>query len=226
MAFELLDGGQSRSENLNSHTGAQAGIEESAAENLPGIGSALAAAGKRGGAETILLVEDEGFIRNVVAEVLGSAGYRLVIARSAADALEAYQGCSWPLDLLLADIVMPGMSGLELATELESFYPHARVLLMSGYVEQLAWCELSPCGREYLAKPFSIRMLLRKVREVLDQPVVSEGRAKSRLLCGSAWLAESHRESGTGEQPDQGSPSPHKPEACRRPHSWARPSPL
>jgi CheY-like chemotaxis protein len=225
MAFEVLDGEHSRSEDLNSYTGGEAVIEEIAAENLMGIGSALTAAGQWGGPETILLVEDEAFIRKGIAEVLESAGYRLVIARSAADAFEAYRGCSWPLDLLLADIVMPGMSGLELATELQSFHPQARVLLMSGYVEQLAWCELSACGKEYLAKPFSIRMLLKKVREVLDKPIVSEGQAKSRLLCGSAWLAESHRESGIVEQPDQGSPSLHKPEACHRPHYWARPGP-
>jgi len=186
MVIELLDGEQSRSEDLNSCAGPEAVIQETEPEALPGIGSALVAAGQWGGPETILLVEDEAFIRKVTAEVLESAGYRLVIARSAAEALEAYRGCSWPLDLLLADIVMPGISGLELATELEGFYPHARVLLMSGYVEQLARCELSSRGKDYLAKPFSIRMLLRKVREVLDKPVVSEGRARSPLLSGRA----------------------------------------
>jgi CheY-like chemotaxis protein len=213
-------------EDLSSCTGVQAVIQETEAETLPGIGSAFAAAGQWGGPETILLVEDEAFIRKVTAEVLESAGYKLVIARSAADALEAYRECPWPLDLLLADIVMPGMSGLELAADLESLCPRHRVLLMSGYVEQLACCELSACGKDYLAKPFSTRMLLRKVREVLDKPVDLGGRTKSPSLSGSAWLAESHGESGRVAQPDRGSPSPHKPEACRRPHNWARPGPL
>jgi CheY-like chemotaxis protein len=211
---------------LNSCTGAEAVIEETSAESLPGIGSAFVAAAPWGGPETILLVEDEAFIRKVTAEVLESAGYRLVIARSAADALEAYRGCSWPIDLLLADIVMPGMSGRELAAELESFCPQVRVLLMSGYVEQLAWCELFPCNKEFLAKPFSIRMLLRKVREVLDKPVDLGARAKSPLPSGSAWPEESHRESGIVARSGQGFPSLHKPEACRRPRNWPRPGPL
>jgi CheY-like chemotaxis protein len=121
-----------------------------------------------GGPETILLVEDEGFVRKVTAEVLASAGYKLVIARNGPDALDAYRGLSVPVDLLLADVVMPGMSGRELANEFETLCPTARVLLMSGYARQLAWCQVSPYGNAYLAKPFSVRMLLRKVREVLD----------------------------------------------------------
>ena len=121
-----------------------------------------------GGPETILLVEDEGFVRKVTAEVLESAGYKVVIAHSSADALDAYRRLSVPVDLLLADIVMPGMSGRDLATEFESLCPSARVLLMSGYAGQLVSCLLSPSGKTYLAKPFSARMLLIKVREVLD----------------------------------------------------------
>ena len=121
-----------------------------------------------GGPETILLVEDEGFVRKVTAEVLESAGYKVVIARSSAEALDAYRRLSLPVDLLLADIVMPGMSGRDLAAEFESLCPRARVLLMSGYAGQLASCLLSPCGKTCLAKPFSARKLLITVRQVLD----------------------------------------------------------
>lgn len=125
------------------------------------------AAGQCGAAETILLVEDEAFVRNVAAEVLQSAGYRLVIATSAAEALDSHRKCSGPVDLLLADIVMPGMSGRELATEFNRLNPRTRVLLMSGYAQQLARCEL-PAHGKYLAKPFSTHMLLWRVREALD----------------------------------------------------------
>jgi CheY-like chemotaxis protein len=121
-----------------------------------------------GGPETILLVEDEGFVRKVTAEVLESAGYKVVIARSGAEALEACHRLSKPVDLLLADIVMPGMSGRDLATEFESLCPLARVLLMSGYAGQLARCQVSSYGKTYLAKPFSAQMLLKRVREILD----------------------------------------------------------
>jgi two-component system cell cycle sensor histidine kinase/response regulator CckA len=132
------------------------------------LGASCAEAGQWGRAETILLVEDEAFVRRVTAEVLEWAGYKLVIARSAAEALQVHQRRSEPVDLLLSDVVMPGMSGRQLAAEFDSLYPGARVLLMSGYAEQLALCELTPYGKTYLAKPFSIRMLLRRVREVLD----------------------------------------------------------
>jgi two-component system, cell cycle sensor histidine kinase and response regulator CckA len=185
MAIDLLDGKQSKGEDLNSCTGVEGTINGSEPETLPGIeygvaaetmigeatiAAAFAEAGHCRGPQTILLVEDEAFVRKVTAEVLESAGYRLVIAGSAAEALEAYRGCG-PPDLVLADVVMPGMSGRELASELESFYPRARILLMSGYAEQLARCELSPYGLEYLAKPFSIRMLLKRVRAALDKPL-------------------------------------------------------
>jgi CheY-like chemotaxis protein len=173
---------------LISFSGDKSEIAESANEGLPGIVSAAVeeatlgemmlsektlvaasvAATSWGGPETILLVEDEGFVRNVAAEVLESAGYKLVIARSGTEALDACRQLSKPVDLLLADIVMPGMSGRDLAAEFETLCPLARVLLMSGYAGQLARCQVSPYGKTYLAKPFTVRMLLKKVREVLN----------------------------------------------------------
>ena len=102
-----------------------------------------------------MLVEDEAFVRKVTAEVLESAGYRLVIAAERRGGVRGLPRSSAPVDLLLADVVMPGMSGRELAAELERFHPRTRVLLMSGYAEQLAWCESSPYRKLYLAKPFS-----------------------------------------------------------------------
>jgi CheY-like chemotaxis protein len=164
--------------NLKFRTGVErASRQKSGTETRPEIGSvvaaetvigaAVAAVDQLGAPETILLVEDEAFVRKVTAEVLVSAGYRLVSARSAAEALEACR-CSEPVDLLLADLVMPGMSGRQLAIEFQSLCPSARVLLMSGYPEQLALCELPAYGRSHLAKPFSIRTLLTRIREVLD----------------------------------------------------------
>ena len=156
------------------------GPEVAGAETLIGEivkNTAFVEAAQWSALQTILLVEDEAFVRTATAEVLKSAGYRLVIAGNAAEALAVYRRCSWPIDLLLCDIVMPGMSGRELAAALEKFYPRARVLLMSGYAEQLAWCGSSASGKQFLAKPFSIPMLLRRVREVLDEPVDS-GKAR------------------------------------------------
>jgi CheY-like chemotaxis protein len=194
MAAKLLDEEHgSGAANLNSYTGTKYAIAERTTECMPGIlsaavgetllgettvsgtsiietmpGAAFVESAPWGGPETILLVEDEGFVRKVTADVLESAGYKLVIARSAAEALEAHRRFSTPIHLLLADVVMPGMSGCELAAEFQSLRPRIRVLLMSGYTVQLAWCHLSPYAKTYLAKPFSVHVLLRKVREVLD----------------------------------------------------------
>jgi len=119
------------------------------------------------GSEKILLVEDAAFVRNAAAEVLESAGYRVVIAGCSAEALEACRGGAKPADLLLADVVLPGGNGREFAKEFQRLCPGAPVLLMTGYPEQLNLCEASGESQPYLAKPFSSRVLLRKVREVL-----------------------------------------------------------
>jgi CheY-like chemotaxis protein len=193
-------------------------------ERIPGdtMAAVVLAATRRCVPDTILLVEDEAFVRRVTAEVLESAGYRLVIARDAGEAL-AYRGRLTPPDLLLADVIMPGMTGRELAVEFTSLCPSTRVLLMSGYAEQLIDCELPSCGREYLAKPFSIYTLLSRVREVLDMPPDSEGCSNPRSSCDSAWLAESHEQSGIVAPRGRGFPSPHTREASRRPHNSTRP---
>jgi CheY-like chemotaxis protein len=176
MAPELQDGQRSRRvKTLNSQMRVEGAIHNTGTESLPCIGSfseetiigsAFPDAGHR--AEAILLVEDEAFVRRVTAEVLGSAGYILLIAETAAEALEACRMYSAPVDLLLTDVVMPGMNGRELAAEFKTLCPHAQVLLMSGYPQQLALRELHACPRKYLAKPFSAGVLLGRVREVLD----------------------------------------------------------
>ena len=153
-------------------------LREGEAENLPDITSMINAEAILGsaffkttlwrGPEAILLVEDEPFVRQATAETLEAAGYTCLTAQSGAAALKACQGHSKPIDLLISDIIMPGMSGQELAAEFHGCCPQGRVLLMSGYVKQLAWCELSPYGKTYLAKPFSMEALLKRVRQVLD----------------------------------------------------------
>lgn len=118
--------------------------------------------------ETILLVEDEVFVRKVAADVLESAGYRVLIARNSAEALALFRARSELVDLLLSDIVMPGMSGSELAAEFQNLCPSVRILLMSGHGGQLVSSDPLFRGENYLAKPFSVRMLLKSVRHALD----------------------------------------------------------
>ena len=149
---------------LNSSISAENAIQNGEPRNL----AAFAQFVQWSGPQTILLVEDEAFVRKATAEALESAGYRLLIAASAVEALEAHRKRPQSIDLLLTDVVMPGMNGCDLAAEFESLCPHTRVLLMTGHQEPLAECERSRHGAKCLAKPFSIHRLLSKVRQVLD----------------------------------------------------------
>jgi CheY-like chemotaxis protein len=120
------------------------------------------------GSETILLVEDELFVREVAGKVLRSAGYQVLTARAAPEAIRICDQCSWNVALLLSDIVLPGQSGHELANALKHRCPSLRVLLMTGYSMKYTEVEADSSERVCLKKPFSAQMLLRKVRQVLD----------------------------------------------------------
>jgi two-component system cell cycle sensor histidine kinase/response regulator CckA len=137
------------------------------------VASPFTDAGRQREPGNIMLVEDEALVRMATAEVLHSAGYRTILASNAAEALEVCQGSDSQIDLLLTDVVMPGMNGRDLASHFKKIYPRTRVLLMTGYVEQLsphqpAENENLALSKMCLAKPFSSRSLLNKVREVLE----------------------------------------------------------
>lgn len=155
-----------------SHHGDLAGIgsafvTETIAEAMSS--AALGVAVPWRGPKTILLVEDELFVRQATAAALESAGYRLLVAGGGVEGLDLCRAGRHPVDLLLTDLVMPGMSGGQLAAEFERLCPHARVLLMSGHAERLAQSERTGADRKCLVKPFSVRTLLGRVRELLDR---------------------------------------------------------
>lgn len=123
---------------------------------------------------TILLVEDEAFVREVTFEVLQFAGYRVLNARNAAEAMRIYGEIRGDVDLLLTDVILPGETGFALAAKIRRENPELSVLFVTGYAEQMAMaCEKE---EECLAKPFSSEGLLRRVRDLLDRPGVRSGR--------------------------------------------------
>ena len=121
------------------------------------------------GSETIVLVEDEDSLRRIARTVLETRGYNVLVASSGAEALQVFASHAGPIDLLVTDAVMPGMSGRSLSHRVRAAYPGTRVLLMSGYSQDAVALqgELEP-GTAFLQKPFVPNMLARKVREALD----------------------------------------------------------
>jgi CheY-like chemotaxis protein len=122
------------------------------------------------GTETVLVVEDDTPVRDFVTRVLSAKGYRVLSACEGVEALRLCGDCADPVDLLVTDVVMPGMGGRELASRVEAAKPGVRVLFVSGYTENaISHHGILEAGLEFLQKPFTTDALLRKVREVLDR---------------------------------------------------------
>ncbi|HEX6078138.1 MAG TPA: ATP-binding protein [Methylomirabilota bacterium] len=127
------------------------------------------AAAPTGGTETILLVEDEDGVRELARDILRSNGYTVLEARNGAEALLLGEGHRGPLELLLTDVVMPRMSGRELAERMAALRSDVSVLYMSGYTDD-AVIRHGVLGSDtaFLQKPFTPAALVQRVRETLD----------------------------------------------------------
>lgn len=123
------------------------------------------------GSETILLVEDEESVRKVAQTILMKSGYSILEARDGEEALRLLQkNNNQPIHLLLTDVVMPKMSGQELANQLKSKWPEMRVLYMSGYIHNpVIHQDIIKDKMAYIQKPFTPEALAQKVREILDE---------------------------------------------------------
>ena len=122
-----------------------------------------------GRAETILVCEDEEEVRKLAVEVLQRAGYITMSASNGAAALAIATEYHRPIELLLTDVVMPGMDGRKLAELMTSARPGLRTLLMSGYPSDvIAHHGVLEEGVQFLQKPFTNRTFLKRIREVLD----------------------------------------------------------
>ncbi|MBA3684676.1 MAG: response regulator, partial [Planctomycetes bacterium] len=119
--------------------------------------------------ETILLVEDEVDVRELIAEMLGNEGYQVLVSGNGREALALLGGNPQRIDLVLTDVVMPLMNGPELSEKLQDIRPGMRVLFMSGYMDKVMVKHgVGDPDFLFLEKPFTSAVLLRKVREALD----------------------------------------------------------
>jgi len=122
------------------------------------------------GTETVLLVEDEEALRRAAAEFLSLRGYTVLEARDGLDALSVARNHALTIQLAVTDVVMPHMSGGELARELETLRPQTRVLFVSGYAGQtVVDHKVVDVENNFLQKPFTLKQLASKVRTVLDR---------------------------------------------------------
>ncbi len=124
------------------------------------------------GSETILLAEDDDALRSLGARVLGAFGYKVLVARTGAEALRIVANHEGTIDLVATDVVMPEMSGSQLVAEVLKARPRIRVLFMSGYTDDEVMRRGVIDGQTaFLQKPFTPDVLAHKVRAVLDVPV-------------------------------------------------------
>jgi PAS domain S-box-containing protein len=124
-----------------------------------------------GGSEKILVVEDEDAVRSLICSILQRQGYTVLRAKNGGEALLACERHSGTIDLMITDVIMPSMSGDDLAARLNTVRPEMKVIFMSGYTDSaIVHHGVLANGTAFLEKPFTPQAVARKVREVLDVP--------------------------------------------------------
>jgi len=137
-------------------------------DTLEEVGPVVAPETEKGGCETVLLVEDEESVRELVRVTLISRGYKVLEADNGESGLRMAEECKESIDILVTDVVMPGIGGRELAKKLLALRPGVSVLFLSGYTEDaIATQGALGQGMAFLQKPFTLQNLAKKVREVL-----------------------------------------------------------
>ena len=144
--------------------------------HLPAVSDALDAVATEelprpslGGSETILIVEDDPTVSGLASDILRDHGYDVLVAKHSQNALEVGASHAGTIDLLLTDIVMPGMNGRDLAKSFQDSRPTTRVMFMTGYAQDDPVRSAQLENNQLLEKPFAPGGLLQKVRAVLDQ---------------------------------------------------------
>lgn len=118
---------------------------------------------------TVLLVEDEPFVREATRSILESAGYEVLPAEDAADAMQVIEECKRSLDLVMTDMILPGRTGQQLGQDLRQRFPEVRVLVTSGYTNAEYAVEEPKSQTYFLAKPYSRRGLIEKIETILGK---------------------------------------------------------
>lgn len=121
--------------------------------------------------ETILLVEDDDNIRDVTRKILEMHGYTVLTAGTATEGIHVFEQHEGQVDLLVTDVMMPGMNGRELVRRLTDRCPELKAMFISGYDSAMVCPGMQNRNVTYLQKPFTVDELARKVRELIDGAV-------------------------------------------------------
>jgi CheY-like chemotaxis protein len=148
-------------------------LAEEPAKAVAGSGEALSEAA--GGSEVLLLVEDEDAVRKLARLMLEKVGYTVIEARHGKEGLSVCENRETPIDLLVTDVLMPGIGGRELAERAALLRPGLKILFMSGHTDDAVLNLGILHGLPFLQKPFTMVQLVKKVREVLDAPAKAPG---------------------------------------------------
>ena len=128
---------------------------------------------------TILLVEDEPFVREATCCILESAGFEVLPAEDAQDAMKVYEECKRGIDLVMTDMVLPGRSGEQLGQDLRQHSPEVAVLVTSGYSNLEYETEKTGSRTYFLATPYSRRTLVEKIETILGAVAVGRGASQA-----------------------------------------------
>jgi len=131
-----------------------------------------ACANERSGRRRILLVEDEPFVREATCSILQNAGFEVLPAEDACEAMKMYEECGQRVDLVMTDMVLPGRTGQQLGQDLRARSPEVSVLVTSGYGEAEYETESPEAHTYFLAKPYSRRSLVDKIQAILESAVM------------------------------------------------------
>jgi CheY-like chemotaxis protein len=143
----------------------------------------------RGGRETILVVEDEVSLLRVLCSVLQSYEYNVLIAVTGPEALRVWDEHEGKIDLVLTDMIMPGrMTGIDLIKELRVRKPGLKVIITSGYSEELIGHEFNHADTRFLPKPYETEMVAHLIRKTLDAPVTQPATASARSAAGGGLI--------------------------------------
>jgi two-component system, cell cycle sensor histidine kinase and response regulator CckA len=140
-------------------------------ENTISNGNEIVTTEQKKGGETILLVEDEELVRRLSKEILETSGYKVIEAKGGFEALELCEKNGHEIDMLLTDVVMPYMSGRELAEKIKLVHKRIKILFASGYTEDaIVQHRVRDSEMNFIQKPFTFDQLTQKVRELFDNP--------------------------------------------------------